>query len=305
VQSTRRPELREPPNYTDQELETERLTAIEIFIKERHHAGDTEYRETHARNRSLVQRLLSATDNLLCLDGRVIADDPILLRPASFLASLPVSEDDLDTLVGHSIAKRRTLPVELAQAACQILETMVDPIRFPWVRERRAPSTPELDKAVDWTAGILTVEQLRTDRRTESAQRQQNAVIKLLTDIGWVERQLARIDFVDDLPRGCFCRETQVADSKCDVPVRLGDGRILLLECKVSNSSTNSVKRLIRETCGKAANWRRAFGKQAITGAVLAGVFKLVNLKQAQNDYGLVIFSEHDLTRLRDFMTNC
>jgi hypothetical protein len=173
------------------------------------------------------------------------------------------------------------------------------------VRERRAPSTPELDKAVDWTAGILTVEQLRTDRRTESAQRQQNAVIKLLTDIGWVERQLARIDFVDDLPRGCFCRETQVADSKCDVPVRLGDGRILLLECKVSNSSTNSVKRLIRETCGKAANWRRAFGKQAITGAVLAGVFKLVNLKQAQNDYGLVIFSEHDLTRLRDFMTNC
>ncbi|MGH2771058.1 MAG: XamI family restriction endonuclease [Actinomycetota bacterium] len=56
----------------------------------------------------------------------------------------------------------------------------------------------------------------------------------------------------------------------------------MALECKVSNSALNSVKRLIRETGGKARSWRNAFGLQIVTGAVLAGVYKLGNLLDAQ-----------------------
>lgn len=81
------------------------------------------------------------------------------------------------------------------------------------------------------------------------------------------------------------------------------DGRLLALECKVSNSSINSVKRLNRETGDKARNWRSAFGRQVITGAVLAGVYKLGNLISAQDDPGIVIFWEHDLAPLRDFVS--
>lgn len=90
--------------------------------------------------------------------------------------------------------------------------------------------------------------------------------------------------------------------AKCDVPVMLYDGRLLLIECKVSNSGLNSIKRLIRETCGKANRWRNELGARAITAAVLSGVFKLVHLRQAQNDYGVTIFWERDLQPLAAFL---
>ena len=85
------------------------------------------------------------------------------------------------------------------------------------------------------------------------------------------------------------------------MPVGLRDGRFLLTECKVSNSGTNSVKRLNREVGGKAGGWREAFGGRGITAAVLAGVFKLKNLKDAQKD-GVAIFWESDLEPLSDFL---
>lgn len=59
-------------------------------------------------------------------------------------------------------------------------------------------------------------------------------------------------------------------------------GRLLLLECKVSNSATKSVKRRNRETGGKARDWNGRFGERSITGAVLAGVVELRNLKTAR-----------------------
>ncbi len=82
----------------------------------------------------------------------------------------------------------------------------------------------------------------------------------------------------------------------------LRDSRLLLIECKVSNSSLNSIKRLLRETCGKATQWRSGFGERAITAAVLSGVFKLRHLQQAQNDYGVAIFWERDLGPLASFV---
>jgi len=58
---------------------------------------------------------------------------------------------------------------------------------------------------------------------------------------------------------------------------------------------------LIRETCGKADVWRRAFGQRVITGAVLAGVFKLKNLTEAQDEPGVALLWEHDLSPLELF----
>lgn len=287
----------------DQELDAQRKVAIDLFIKERKEEGDAAYKKEFFQNRKIVQRLFKATDFLRNLDGSVLSADPGLLDAARFLAAPPVSEDDLDTLVGRNVVNRRTLPVDLAQQTLDVLNAMIDTIRCPWLDKDRKPTRAEVEKAIDWTTGILTIEQLRTDRRIESAKRQQDAVVNLLLAKGWVEEPRKPIHVLDDLPRGHFCRETEVSGSKCDVPIRLHDGRLLALECKVSNSSTNSVKRLIRETCGKADLWRRAYGQQLVTGAVLAGVYKLKNLIDAQNNYGVSIFWEHDLTPLLDFIT--
>ena len=126
-----------------------------------------------------------------------------------------------------------------------------------------------------------------------------------LAAIGWTLAPLRRISSLDDLSRGEFCREALLARSKCDVPVRLRDGRLLALECKVSHSEINSVKRLNREVGGKADQWRAAFGQQVIPAAVLSGVFKLGNLEEAQERQGIALFWEHDLKTLFDFVRSC
>jgi len=125
-----------------------------------------------------------------------------------------------------------------------------------------------------------------------------------LLSIGWQKSTLRKVDTLDDLDRGWFSSEVLLAGSKCDVPIRLKDGRLLALECKVTNSAINSVKRLNRETGGKADQWRRAFGEQVIPAAVLAGVFKLGNLVDAQDRQGIAIFWEHHLDQLFEFVAS-
>lgn len=300
----RHPGFKPVPVFSEQELDAQRQRAIALFIQERAQEGDASYRQAFETNRKLVERLFLSTKYLSVTDGNILSANPDLIEVARFLAAPPVSEDDLDTLVGRRVATRKTLPAELAQAAFDVLGAMIDTIRCPWLREERAPSAAEIKEAIDWTAGLLTVEQLRTERRTESAKRQQEAVAQLLLNNGWQEAPRRPIQVLDDLPRGHFSRESDVWGAKCDVPIRLHDGRLLALECKVSNSATNSVKRLIRETCGKASTWRQAAGDQIITGAVLAGVFKMKNLLEAQDDHHVVVFWEHDLSPLLQFISS-
>ena len=74
------------------------------------------------------------------------------------------------------------------------------------------------------------------------------------------------------------------------------------IECKVSNSSTNSVKRLNNDAAQKAEVWRGDFGKFQITpAAVLSGVFKLHNLEDAQRR-GLALFWGHQLDELTNWI---
>jgi hypothetical protein len=107
---------------------------------------------------------------------------------------------------------------------------------------------------------------------------------------------------LDDLSRGHFSRERKVGGAKCDVPIRLLDGRLLTLECKVSNGPKNSWKRLQREVGGKADTWKQAYGSQVITGAVVAGVFDLKCLSDAQSRQNVALFWQHDLEPLLEFV---
>jgi hypothetical protein len=72
----------------------------------------------------------------------------------------------------------------------------------------------------------------------------------------------------------------------------------MAIECKVSNSATNSVKRLNNDAAAKAEAWRRDFGTlQVVPAAVLGGVYKIHNLQDAQ-DRGLALYWAHDLDEL-------
>jgi hypothetical protein len=74
------------------------------------------------------------------------------------------------------------------------------------------------------------------------------------------------------------------------------------IECKVSNSSTNSVKRLNNDAAVKAGIWLDELGsRQIVPVAVLSGVFKVHNLEQAQ-ERNLTLFWAHKLDDMRSFI---
>ncbi len=89
---------------------------------------------------------------------------------------------------------------------------------------------------------------------------------------------------------------------KADFIIGLPDFRKMALECKVSNSATNSIKRLNNDAAVEATVWRTDFGSvTVVTAAVLGGVYKLKNLVEAQNR-GLTLFWVHDLAAMIDWI---
>src|SRR6185369_9932340 len=101
-----------------------------------------------------------------------------------------------------------------------------------------------------------------------------------------------------------LCAASKLGERKADVVVRLHDTRLMAIECKVSNSATNSVKRLNNDAAVKAEYWLTQFGtQQVVPAAALAGVFKLLNLRQAQ-ERGLALFWTHDLDKLGAFIAS-
>lgn len=295
-----------PPRWTEAELEAARQHATADFVKERLGEGAARYQPVLAQCVYAVRDLFRATSNLRDLhSGSAFAVSPSLMTPARYLGGPPVSEDDLNVLAGSSVAKRKRLDSRLAELAASVIEEALDRDRVPWLfaEPSREPSEAELEVAIRWTAGLWAAQAVQTQRRGESAQRQEMAVARVLDEVGFQRVQVNEIDFTArNMAPGQYCRETKVLGAKCDIPVMLHDGRLLLIECKVSNSSLNSIKRLIRETGGKAIGWRNGFGNRAITGAVLSGVFKLVHLQQAQDEYNVAIFWERDMAPLASFL---
>jgi hypothetical protein len=97
---------------------------------------------------------------------------------------------------------------------------------------------------------------------------------------------------------GQFCGESMLGSRKADFVIGLWDDRILAVECKVSNSKINSVKRIKNDAAVKARLWIQEFGDRLIVpAAVIAGVYHPPNLLSAQHD-GLTIWWSHDIDQM-------
>jgi hypothetical protein len=291
-----------PPRWSAQELETHRREAIADFIEVRNAEGSVRYRAAFADALDLTKRLFDATDDLAEFrSGAALADDPGLVRVARYLGAPPISGDDLNTLAGANIATRRSLDADLASKAAEVIASAMDPERFGWLFDQgRAPTAIERDVALRWTAGLMAASEAQMSRRNVASGRQEAVVRALLASHGFNEVVAKGIELTGGLSPGTFSREASVVGIRCDVPVGLFDGRLLLIECKSSNSAVNSVKRLNRETGGKAQEWIRRLGERAVPAAVLAGVFQLGSLLAAQ-EVGTAIFWERDLSPLAEF----
>lgn len=288
-----------PPRWTSEDFEVARLAAITKFREERMHEPLEAYLETFDRYRGAVEDLLEATVDLTQLDDArtEVLTDPALLEALRYLAGPPISEDDLKTVAEASLAPSRLS--EDADMARRVVETVLiglDRRRFPWVVDGREPEPAEREAAALASAALMATQRLSTTRRHEGKTAQEEAVADALLGAGFEEVPTAKIETLVDAPADSqFCRESMFGARKADLVIGLLDGRKMPLECKVSNSSTNSVKRLNNDAAVKAVSWLKEFGTaQTVPAAMLSGVFKAHNLEQAQDD-GLAIFWAYKL----------
>jgi len=292
--------------WSTEELASELAKSIAIFREQRILEPLEAYLEVFDQYRAVVEDLLEDTVDLDRLRERAPA---ILSNPQSadilrYLVGPPISADDLKVIAEAVLSGRRLqTEVGMVERIVQVVLDGLDRARFPWIRERRDPTEQERYAAVLATAALIATRRTETARRTAGKVEQEAAVERALLGVGLIKIPAKPVPNMLSAPRpGEICRETLLGKRKADFIVGLWNGRIMPIECKVSNSATNSVKRLNNDAAVKAEVWRDDFGSvNVVPVAVLSGVYKLLNLEEAQRR-GLSLFWAHDLESLLDWI---
>lgn len=307
----------DPPLWSKEQLEADSMKAISVFRKERMEEPLEDYLEAFDLYQGYFEEFLETTVDLAQLDAQAleVLTDPRLLEAFRYLAAPPISKDDLQVLAeAPTLAKGqlRKNP-EYVKRLVETVRLVLDRRRFAWVVESREPTEAERGAALMASAALLAASRVQTKRRTFGKTQQEARVKQVLLDIGLKEVKKRPIRNVTLGPAaGEFCGESLLGFSKADakpdkgrladIVLRLWDHRLMPIECKVSNSVLNSVKRLNNDAAVKASTWKRDFGvHQVVPTAVLSGVYGLYDLIDAQ-ERGLTIFWAHDLNPLTDFL---
>lgn len=300
-----------PRQWTRAQIETDAETSKALFRRRRLDEPLALYTRFYDEFEPIFQELI---DRLPSLAGEIfdpaqmpeLVDEPNKRAALRYLTAPPISEDDLKTLAESTLtaaALRRD--AGQARRVRDVVLHIVDPHRFPWIRESRDPTSEERAQAVVASSVLAAIRKVETRRRSNARKEQEDAVEKLLVDIGFQQIPPRNIALFDSAPRpGTFCRESLLGDSRADFVVRLHDRRAMPLECKASNSAVNSFKRINLEALGKARSWIAEFGSRQVTpAAVIAGVFAPANLETAQGG-GLAIIWSHRLADLAVFIAS-
>lgn len=297
----------EPPVWTEEELEAERVLASAAFTKERLEEPLEDYLDAFDEYQGHVEELLETTVDLsdLHTSALEVLSEPRMLEAFRYLAAPPISTDDYKVLADAKSLSRGHLqrtPADVERLV-SVVRQVLDRRRFAWVVENREPTEAERSAAVMASAALMAASRTQTSRRTKGKDQQEAAVKAALVQLGFTEVPSRSIPTIALAPGpGEFCGESKLGTRKGDIIVRLWDQRVMPIECKVSNSSTNSVKRLNNDAAVKATSWKEDFGRrQVVPSAVLGGVYKLHNLRDAQ-DRGLTIFWGHNLKPLIEWI---
>lgn len=297
-----------PRRWAIEELAADAVVSANSFRAERLGNSDawaTQYQAAHEKFKLLFEKL-GNMGSVRITDGQLVEAYGIKLGEAlRYLAGPPISDDDLRVIadvesLAPGVLKKH--PAELRKVY-QVIERIIDPFRFPWVATGNAPTEQQLQTALIASSVLLATQRLATERRRDGKEGQETRVKDYLRDMGFAEVAATAIRTLVKGPQAMqFSAECQLGDRKADVVVRLHDTRLMAIECKVSNSATNSVKRLNNDAAVKADYWLKQFGTaQVVPVAMLSGVFKVLNLEQAQSR-GLALFWSHDLSKLGEFM---
>lgn len=310
---------RPPEIWNSDELMEDAKLARDTFVQSRLASLRAErdaYRQAHRAASQRVEALLDASDDLHSLTGSTIQDRNIL-DLARQLAVPPISLADLDTLTDSPFGQwvgqttdRGTRPREEAfEQAAKLIRERLDIERAPWLGMGRAPSADERRLFIQWTAASPATGRVLTMRRSHASARQEAAVREAASAAGYRPTRPpgTLTDPIRDMPAGTYATASRKLNgANMDIPIRLHSTHptglpFLAIECKVSNSSLNSRKRLL-EVTRKREVWDGAgMAYQFRTAAVISGVFSIDRLLEAQRS-GVWLFWEHRLSDLTDFL---
>lgn len=296
------------PRWTTTELTEDVAESAARFRAERLAVTDswaTHYSQARSKFDLLFKHLSDLNPGRITDDSLAQAYSLGLGEALRYLAGPPISDDDLQVIAAVDSIAPGVLQKnhEVLRKVFGVIERVIDPYRFPWVEAGGVPTAQQREAALLASSVLLAAQRIATERRNEGRETQEATVKQYLRRQGFTEAPTMTINTIVKGPQSMqFCAECQVGERKADVVVRLHDTRLMAIECKVSNSATNSVKRVNNDAAAKAEYWIKQFGiAQVVPAAVLAGVFKVRNLEQAQ-ERGLAIFWSHDLDKLGAFI---
>ncbi len=258
-------------------------------------------------NRSLAPELSRLFEDPLDLDLLVsIVKDRELFSAFRYLSAPPVSEDDLETLSGARLAWTQLRTNHASAAAVRdVVASILDPKRFAWLREKREPTTHEVEAAILASTVVASAQRVQTERRCEERNVLQGRVVSILERMRFRRAEKPRKGIQSlrrDAPKpNEYMNEVLVGEHNADVAIGLKDFRILAIECKGSNSEINSRKRINKEVARDASSWIERFGNEIIPAAVIQGVFNATYIEQAQQT-PVVFFWAHRLEDLKCFL---
>jgi hypothetical protein len=240
----------QPPIWNEEQLKAEAAEARAAFRRERLDEPADKWKQAHqdaTARVSAMTELLAKSDiqdltpaEVAWLFGTAGGD---VLR---YTAGPPISADDLEVLAEvDSLAPGRLQKnPDMVRRVLAVLRQALDQTRFPWLDPGRSPSSEERRAAVVSTAALLAAQKVATYRRMTGKARQEATVAAHLQSIGFKKVNARLIANLLHAPSpGAFCGESLVGSRKADIVARLFDERLMPIECKVSNSELNSVKR--------------------------------------------------------------
>lgn len=251
-----------------------------------------------------LSRILAAPADQALLAG--IVANPAKFTALRYLVAPPISEDDLDTLLGSSLsgtALRRN--PALAGDLVKMLSISLDPKRFPWIAAGKPPTDQQLGAAKLASAVAATIARVQTKRRGDEKTALENDIRDMLNSLDWKKVPAPRtaIRVLSEGPKpGEYLQHCTLGTDNMDFVIGLRHGRTLALEAKASNSGINSRKRLNKEVVVDAQHLQLHFGAQVVAAAALRGVFKPSYVEEAQGT-PLVIIWGHRLQDLQDFLS--
>ncbi len=299
--------MNDPPRWTADQLAADMKTAAEVFRRERLEEPVEAYGDAFDRFQGDVEELFEISVDLTKLSETAL---DILSRRESldafrYLAGPPISIDDLKTVAEAESLQGSRLRKDsvVVQRILGVIQVSLDRRRFAWISENREPTDAEKHAAIIASAALMATQRVSTERRNAGKKGLEGLTETAMSSVGLLKVARRKITNIAHAPNpGEFCEESYLGRRKADFVLRLWDERVMPIECKSSNSATNSVKRLNNDVAAKAEAWRVDFGAlQVVPAAVLSGVFKLHNLEDAQSR-GLTLFWGHNLAPMIEWI---